>query len=445
MDVHDRSVLKLEWLSLDQLKPDPGNPKQHGSRQIRQIAKSIQKFGFNAPILIDGNNVILAGHGRVLALQQLAWRRVPVIRIEHLTPAQAAAYAIADNRLAELAVWDEHLLGERFRELSELELDFSLELTGFTMGEIDLRIEQAAPMMRSEDRRDDELPAIEVERRISQPGDLWSLARHKIICGNALDDADYRLLMDRKAQAVFIDPPYNVPIDGHVSGKGSIRHREFAMASGEMDEQAFTAFLTQACGHLARYSANGSLHYICIDWRHLPELLAATRRVYREQTNLCVWVKDNPGMGSHYRSQHELIVLFKNGKKPHRNNVQLGQFGRNRTNVWHYPGTTHFGRRGEESDLLARHPTPKPVALIADALLDCSARGGIVLDAFLGSGSTLIAAERVGRICRGIELDPVYVDLAIRRWERFTGGRAVHAPTGKHFDELAREREACNG
>jgi DNA modification methylase len=301
-------------------------------------------------------------------------------------------------------------------------------------------------MMRSEDRRDDELPAIEVERRISQPGDLWSLARHKIICGNALDDADYRLLMDRKAQAVFIDPPYNVPIDGHVSGKGSIRHREFAMASGEMDEQAFTAFLTQACGHLARYSANvGSLHYICIDWRHLPELLAATRRVYREQTNLCVWVKDNPGMGSHYRSQHELIVLFKNGKKPHRNNVQLGQFGRNRTNVWHYPGTTHFGRRGEESDLLARHPTPKPVALIADALLDCSVRGGIVLDAFLGSGSTLIAAERVGRICRGIELDPVYVDLAIRRWERFTGGRAVHALTGKHFDELAREREACNG
>jgi DNA modification methylase len=188
----------------------------------------------------------------------------------------------------------------------------------------------------------------------------------------------------------------------------------------------------------------GSLHFICIDWRHQRELLDAADGSYSELKNLCVWVKDNAGMGSLYRSQHELVLAFKNGTRPHRNNVQLGQFGRNRTNVWRYPSTSHFGQRGEEGDLLAGHPTPKPVALVADALLDCSARGAFVLDPFLGSGSTLIAAERVGRSCRGIELDPVYVDLAIRRWQRFTGAHAVHAASGKRFDDLARERETGN-
>jgi DNA modification methylase len=435
--------LRIEWLPVKALKPDPGNPKRHGTRHIRQIAKSIESFGFNAPILTDRTNRILAGHGRVLALQWLGRTEVPVIRIEHLSPEQAAAYAIADNRLAELATWDDRLLGERLRELTAVDLDFSLDVIGFAMGEIDLKIEQISPVSgQANPDTADELPGVTGEPTVTKPGDLWCAGRHKILCADALYESTYRLLMDRtRAQAVFTDPPYNVPIDGHVSGKGRVRHREFAMASGEMDREQYTRFLRTAIEHLARYSVDGSLHYVCIDWRHQLDLLLATDGAYSELINLCVWAKDNAGMGSLYRSQHELVFVFKNGIRPHRNNVQLGQFGRNRTNLWKYPSTSHFGRRGEEGDLLAQHPTPKPVALIADALLDCTARSAVVLDPFLGSGSTLIAAERVGRTCRGIELDPVYVDLAIRRWQRFTGGDAVHAASGERFDELARERQ----
>jgi DNA modification methylase len=213
------------------------------------------------------------------------------------------------------------------------------------------------------------------------------------------------------------------------------------MASGEMDREQYILFLRRALEHLVRHSVNGSLHFICMDWRHQLELLLAADGTYSELKNLCIWVKNNAGMGSLYRSQHELVLVLKNGKRAHRNNIQLGQFGRNRTNVWQYPAASHFGRHGEEGDLLAHHPTPKPVALVADALLDCSARGALILDPFLGSGSTLIAAERVGRGCRGIELDPVFVDLAIRRWQRFTGERAVHATSGEAFDQIALMRE----
>lgn len=248
----------------------------------------------------------------------------------------------------------------------------------------------------------------------------------------------YRVLMERaRAQVVFTDPPYNVPIDGHASGNGSIHHREFAMAAGEMTSGQFTHFLTTVLHLLARQSAAGSIHFICMDWRHQLELLTAGSQVYAELKNLCVWVKGNAGMGSFYRSQHELIFVFKHGKAPHRNNVQLGQYGRNRTNVWNYPGVTNFGRQSEEGNLLTLHPTVKPVAMVADAILDCSSRGDVVLDSFVGSGSTLIAAERVGRICHGIELDPIYVDTAIRRWQRYTGDHAIHAATGKRFDDLA--------
>jgi DNA modification methylase len=431
--------LRIEWLPLSALKLDPGNPKQHSPRQIRQIARSIEKFGFNAPILIDRDNTIVAGHGRVLASQLLGRTETPVIRIEHLTPAQASAYAIADNRLAELAVWDDRLLGERLRELSSVDLDFSLEVTGFTMAEIDLRIEQISPALgQNKPDQADELPSITGEPPITQPGDLWRLNRHRILCGDALDGSAYPLLMDGSmAQAVFTDPPYNMPISGHVSGKGRVRHREFPMASGEMDREQYARFLRGSFEHLVRHSVNGSLHFICMDWRHQLDLLLAADGAYSQLKNLCVWVKDNAGMGSLYRSQHELVFVFKNGTRAHRNNVQLGQFGRNRTNVWHYPGTSHFGRRGGGGHLLACHPTPKPVALVADALLDCSARGDTVLDPFFGSGSTLIAAERTGRVCRGIELDPAFIDLAIRRWQRFTGEHAVNTATGEAFDQIA--------
>ena len=244
---------------------------------------------------------------------------------------------------------------------------------------------------------------------------------------------------------IFTDPPYNVPIEGHVSGLGSIHHREFAMACGEMNEAQFTRFLTDVCGLAARHSRDGAIHFVCMDWRHLGELLAAGTRIYSELKNICVWVKHNAGMGSLYRSQHELVLVFKHGRAAHHNNIELGRFGRHRSNVWEYAGANSFGRATEDGNLLALHPTVKPVAMVADAILDCSARGDIILDPFLGSGTTLIAAERTGRRCHGVELDAGYLDTAIRRWQTFTGENARHAATGHSFTETESERGDRHG
>src|SRR5258708_7325685 len=249
-----------------------------------------------------------------------------------------------------------------------------------------------------------------------------------------------------RADLIFPDPPYNVRIGGNVSGLGAVHHREFEMASGEMSEAQFTNFLTQALSLLARYSARGSLHFICMDWSHIEELLTAGRAAYTELKNLCVWAKDNGGMGSLYRSQHELVFVFKNGEVAHRNNVMLGVHGRNRCNVWNYPCATSFARSGDEGNLLASHPTVKPVALVADAIMDASARRSIVLDGFLGSGTTVIAAERTGRRCFGLELDPLYVDTVVRRWQTFTRNDARHASSGRSFAEIeaeGRRRKRC--
>lgn len=432
---HD-SRIEIVYRPIDELKPDPKNARRHSPKQIRQIAESIEAFGFNVPILIDAALKVIAGHGRLLASKQLGHREVPTISLEHLSDAQARAFMIADNRLTEIASWDDRLLGEQFRELAALNLDFSLEVTGFDMGEIDLLIEGASATPQPDP---DDAP-VPLGPAVTRPGDTWLLGPHRLHCSSALDEAAYRVLMQEdRAAVVFTDPPYNVPIEGHVGGLGAIRHREFAMASGEMDEAQFTAFLSQALRLLAANSRDGSLHFICMDWRHMGELLAAGRQVYTELKNLCVWTKDNGGMGSLYRSQHELVFLFKHGREAHQNHVQLGRFGRNRSNVWDYPGVNSFSRSGAEGNLLALHPTVKPVALVADALRDCSGRTEIVLDAFLGSGTTLVAAERTGRVCRGLELDPLYVDTAVRRWQLATGEKARHAESGQLFDELASE------
>jgi DNA modification methylase len=238
---------------------------------------------------------------------------------------------------------------------------------------------------------------------------------------------------------VFTDPPYNVPIHGHASGLGAIHHREFAMASGEMNEAEFVSFLALTCALLVCHSVDGSIHFVCTDWRHAGNLIVAGAASYSELKNICVWTKHNAGMGSFYRSQHEFIFVFKAGRGTHQNNIQLGQYGRHRSNVWSYPGANSFSRATDEGHLLALHPTVKPVRLVADAILDCSTRGDVILDSFLGSGTTLIAAERVGRICHGIEIDPLYVDTAIRRWQSYTGDSAVHAVTRKRFGEEAPE------
>ena len=435
--------LAIVYLPIADLKLDPTNPRLHSPRQIHQIARSVESFGFNVPVLIDSTLKIIAGHGRVLACRQLGWSEVPTIRLEHLSEAQTRAYMIADNRLTEISIWDDKVLAEQLKDLAELDLDFSLEATGFTMGEIDLRIEQLDTDPQVEPDIADDLSGISKGPAVSRPGDLWLLGEHRVYCGSALDESTYAALMDGdRAHAVFSDPPYNVRIDGNVSGLGTVRHREFAMASGEMTEAEFTGFLMKAFSLFIRNSVDGSLHFLCMDWRHLSEMLAAGNATYTEFMNLCVWAKDNAGMGSLYRSQHELIFVFKNGRAKHRNNVQLGQFGRNRTNVWRYPSARSLSRSGDEGNLLAMHPTVKPVAMIADAIMDCTARRDIVLDGFLGSGSSLIAAERTSRRCYGLELDPIYVDTIIRRWQAFTRGDARHQLTVKTFRDMEAEVEA---
>jgi DNA modification methylase len=436
--------LRIIYRRIEELKIDPGNPRRHSKKQVRQIAESIKAFGFNVPILIDRDGNIISGHGRWLACRGLGLTEVPTLCLDHLTLAQARAFMIADNRLTEIAVWDDRLLAQQLKDLLLVGLDFDIEATGFQTGEIDLRIASLDDPPNADADPADVVPEIPVIP-LSKLGDVWLLQGHRLLCGSALDSPTFAALMgEERAATVFVDPPYNVRIDGHASGLGAIHHRPFPMASGEMDRSQFTAFLGQAFRNLAAFSVDGSIHFVSMDWRHAEELLAAARDIYGELKNLCVWVKDNAGMGSLYRSQHELVFVFKHGRNGHRNNVQLGQFGRNRTNVWHYPGANSFARCGEEGNLLALHPTVKPVAMIADAILDCSARGDIVLDAFLGSGTTVIAAERTGRGCYGLELDPAYVDTIVRRWQKLTGGSARHAATGRSFDDLAREAEVAN-
>ncbi len=320
-----------------------------------------------------------------------------------------------------------------------IDLNFEVELTGFEMGEIDLILEDAQTASGEPAGPEDKVPDPVAGPSVSQPGDLWLLGKHRILCGNALDhDAYERLLEGEKAEFVFTDPPYNVPIDGHVCGKGAIRHREFAMASGEMSQEAFTGFLTAVFRHLVAHSTDGSIHDICMDWRHIIEMMAAGNEIYSELKNLCVWTKTNAGMGTFYRSQHELVFVWKSGARPHINNFELGQYGRSRTNVWEYAGigTMRAGRLEE----LATHPTVKPVALVADAIKDCSRRNGIVLDPFAGSGTTVIAAERTGRRGRAIEIDPAHVDVAIRRWQAYSGKNATLAATAQSFEALEEER-----
>jgi DNA modification methylase len=437
--------LEVVYRATGELKPDPANARQHSHAQIRKLANSIETFGFNVPVLVDADLNVVAGHGRLAACRVLGLAEVPTLCLDHLIPAQLRAFMIADNRLTELAQWDDRLLAQQLKDLSLLGLDFSLEVTGFEMAEIDLRIESLDNLREPDDDPADDLPELAASPPVSKIGDLWMLGNHRALCGSALDAAAFAALMgDERAATIFTDAPYNVRIDGHVSGLGAIHHRPFPMASGEMNKAEFTAFLGQAFRNLAAFSLDGSLHYICMDWRHLDELLAAGREAYSELKNLCIWVKDNGGMGSLYRSQHELVFVFKQGRSAHRNNVRLGQYGRNRSNVWRYPGANSFARSSKEGNLLALHPTVKPVAMVADAILDASARGDIVLDAFLGSGTTLIAAERTGRRCYGLELDPGYVDTIVRRWQKLSGGSALNAISGRNFDDLAREAEVAN-
>jgi DNA modification methylase len=428
-------MISVQWIAINAVKPNPRNARTHSKKQIRQIADSITAFGFLVPILIDEGGIVIAGHGRYAAAILLGLQEVPVIRVEGLSEAKRRALALADNKIAENAGWDRALLASELPELADILIveGLDISITGFAPVEID--------QIATDFEEDPSDPADTVDPEwtkgapVSTPGDLWELGDHRLLCGDARNAADLaRLMGEARAAMVFLDPPYNVRVRDIV-GRGQIKHSEFAMASGELSRTSFVEFLKQSLAAVAAVSRDGAVHFVCMDWRHVGELLEAGDAVYDEMLNLAVWAKTNAGQGSFYRSQHELIGVFRVGKAAHLNNVELGRHGRSRSNVWHYAGVNTF--RAGRLDELKCHPTVKPVALVTDAIKDCTARGDIVLDTFCGSGTTILAAERVGRRAYTIEIEPRFVDVAIKRWQAFTRKDAVHADSGLSFDELA--------
>ena len=428
-------MVALQWIAVTALKPSARNARTHSKKQIRQIADSIAAFGFLVPILIDEGGIVIAGHGRYEAAVLLGLQEVPIIRVGGLSEAKRRALALADNKIAENAGWNRELLATELPELADILVleGLDISITGFAPVEID----QIAT-----DFEEDSLdPADTVNPEwingppLSKRGDLWQLGPHRLLCGDARNSDDLApLLGEARAAMAFLDPPYNVRIRDIV-GRGQIKHSEFAMASGELSRASFIEFLKQSLAAVATVSRDGAVHFVCMDWRHLGELLEAGGAVYDEMLNLVVWAKTNAGQGSFYRSAHELIGVYRVGKAAHLNNVELGRHGRSRSNVWHYAGVNTF--RAGRLDELKCHPTVKPVALVADAIKDCSRRGDIVLDTFCGSGTTILAAERVGRRAYAMEIEPRFVDVAIKRWQAFSRKDAVHADSGSTFDELA--------
>ncbi|WP_409192582.1 site-specific DNA-methyltransferase [Bradyrhizobium sp. RDM4] len=420
-----RRNLTPALVPIDELKPLGRETRRHPKSQIDKLAASLREFGVVVPIVIDANRRVVSGWALVAAARNLGLIEVPAVAILDLTEAQLRVLRLALNRLTEDASWDVQVLGLELSELLTIDPQVDLQLTGFSTGELDVAVSDS-------DDLEDELPPTEPDPAITQPGDIWILEKHRVICADALQAESYlRLMEGEPARMIFADPPYNVPIDGHASGLGKTKHRDFAMASGEMSSAEFESFLATFCARVCEHAVDGSLHFICMDWRGMGQLLNATRPIYDAQINLCVWNKPRPGMGSFYRSQHELISIFKNGRAPHINNVQLGRNGRNRCNVWDYQNSWARSPKSK----LSLHPTVKPVALIADAIRDCTNEHDIVLDPFGGAGTTLIAAERTRRRARLIEIDPGYVDVTVRRWQHLTGKRAVHAESGEPFGQ----------
>lgn len=421
---------RIEMVDPVTLIPNPRNARTHSDKQIGQIAASIRRFGWSSPIVTDDARNIVAGHGRWEAAKKLKLDEVPVIRMQFLSEADRRAFALADNRIAELAGWDENLLAAELTFL--LEDGFELEITGFTLADVDLSIGEAPP----EDDEPVELPDPDRDA-VTLPGDLWLIGPHRIYCGDSRNASSYEALLgDERAAMIVADLPYNVPINGHVSGNGRVRHREFMMAVGEMSPAEFIAFMRAIFRMLVRFSVDGSIHYHFMDWRHLREILDAADGIYTEFKQLLVWNKTSAGQGAFYRSKHELIPVFKNGRGPHQNHFGLERY---RANVLDYPGACGF-YKGRKQDLEA-HPTVKPTALIGDLMSDCSSRGDIILDPCLGSGSTLLAAHHMKRRGYGIEIDPLYVDTAIRRLTVASRTCAVHAD-GRTFEDVAEQRRA---
>ena len=429
------SQLTILYQPTSALNPCPNNPRTHSKAQLKQVADSIRAFGFANPILVDERNVIIAGHGRLLAAKDLALTEIPTIVLAGLREAQKSALRIADNKIALNAGWDLELLEVELKSILTFEPEFVLEETGFSTGELD------SLLSHDEIEAEEEtIPAVPA-KPVSRAGDIWLLGPHRVGCGDSRNSDFLLALVGQDAvDAAFLDPPYNCKIDGHAGGKGKVRHREFAMASGEMSKDEFVAYLKETLSACARVSRSGAVHFVCMDHHHIGELTTAGTEVYGTRLNICVWSKSNAGMGSLYRSQHELVFVYRVGDAPHFNAVQLGKHGRNRTNVWRYDSVNTF--RGSRRQDLALHPTVKPTKLVADAIMDVTRRGDVVLDAFLGSGTTLIACERTGRKCRGAEIDAAYTDVPPQRWSALTGHDPILEASGESWSHIRRIRQS---
>ena len=431
--------LQIAYLPPERLRPSPNNARTHSKKQLKQIARSIERFGFVNPVLISDDFEIIAGHGRVEAAKILGLRQVPTVRLSNLSPADRRAYVITDNRLAELAGWDRELLASELQGLVELQFD-DIELTGFSLGEIDLMLDEAAEKKAEEPGPEDELPANSLQGpAVSRVGDLWVLGPHRLLCGDARDLTSYQFLLEGKqADLVLTDPPFNIAIEGDWSGR--VGEANIATASAEISEDQFVALLTAFLQRSKENTKDGSVLFVFTDWQHLYGLMTASREVGLALKNLAVWAKDSAAMGSFYRSGHELVLVLKNGDAPHTNIFELGRHGRYRSNIWEYAGVTSF-RAGRTEDL-ALHPAVKPAALVADAIRDVTRRGAIVLDPFAGNGTTIIAAEKTGRHGRAIELDPLYCDVIVRRWQQYTGKAARLEGSDLTFEDVEATRLA---
>lgn len=435
-----KNHLEVQLTSVSELRVSPFAARNHPREQRRKLATHVRKYGVLVPLLIEQGGFIVDGHARLEAARDAGLTHVLTIDVSHLAEPDRRAVRLAMNRLAEGGKWDKEALARELNYL--LEVGYDVELTGFDTLEIENVIEVVDDPSGVEEHIDAEMVS---NIPVSRYGDLWILGEperaHRIACGDFRDEALLDVLFQSRTAAIsFTDPPYNVPIQGFVSGLGRASHNEFAMASGEMSRAEFQAFLSATLSAIFARMSESGLAYVCMDWRSIAALIDAGQSLDLELLNLAVWVKTNAGMGSFLRSQHELIAIFKRQGVPHRNNVELGKHGRSRSNVWHYRGVNVMG---PERHLLAEHPTVKPSAMVAEAIRDASVPGDIVFDPFLGSGTTLIAAERTRRLCIGSEIEPTFVDLAIRRWQAETGKDAIRVVDGAAFSAAERGAKAA--